>query len=192
MDYFKLLIENYSSSQTESFFKHLKDLVETKSYKKNDIILNVGQTPSKFYILKKGIVRSYITDNKGREYIKRLYMPVAAFAPLTALLQNKPSSFTFDCLSDCELYEGDFNKLKALIETNLEFALIYIKTLEKIHTVFENKIYDLSVLNATERYKKLKDEIPDIENLITQYHIASYLNITPVQLSRIRKELYSK
>ncbi len=54
------------------------------------------------------------------------------------------------------------------------------------------RISELSSLNATERYVKLKKEIPDIDNLIQQYHIASYLNITPVQLSRIRKELYSK
>jgi hypothetical protein len=53
-------------------------------------------------------------------------------------------------------------------------------------------VYDLSVLNSTERYIKLKKEIPDIENLIPQYHIASYLNITPTQLSRIRREYYSR
>jgi len=56
----------------------------------------------------------------------------------------------------------------------------------------DNKIHDLSILNATERFKKLKKEKPTIENLIKQYHIASYLNITPTQLSRIKKEYYSK
>jgi len=37
---------------------------------------------------------------------------------------------------------------------------------------------------------KFKKDNPGIENLIPLYHIASYLNITPVQLSRIRKDLY--
>jgi hypothetical protein len=48
------------------------------------------------------------------------------------------------------------------------------------------------VLNGTERYLKLKKQISGIENLIPQYHIASFLNITPVQLSRIRKDLLKK
>ncbi|MBL4904660.1 MAG: hypothetical protein JKZ00_01235 [Flavobacteriaceae bacterium] len=56
----------------------------------------------------------------------------------------------------------------------------------------EKRITELSTLDATARYLKLKNDIPDIDNLIQQYHIAAYLNITPVQLSRIRKEIYSK
>ncbi len=64
--------------------------------------------------------------------------------------------------------------------------------LEYLFLNMEDRIYDLTLLNATEKYLKLKDEIPEIENLIAQYHIASYLNITAVQLSRIRKEIYSK
>lgn len=64
--------------------------------------------------------------------------------------------------------------------------------LESIFLLLESRIYDLSVLDATERYLKLKNEISNIEEFIPQYHIASYLNISPVQLSRIRKEIYSK
>jgi hypothetical protein len=56
----------------------------------------------------------------------------------------------------------------------------------------ESEIFSLAVLDASERYLKLQEEIPDIDNIMTQYHIAAYLNITPVQLSRIRKKLYSK
>ena len=44
-------------------------------------------------------------------------------------------------------------------------------------------------LNESERYEILKKRIPDIDNLIPQDQIASYLNITPVQLSRLRREM---
>ena len=44
-------------------------------------------------------------------------------------------------------------------------------------------------MDATQRYLKLCKKIPDIESLIPQYQIASYLGITPVQLSRIRKKM---
>jgi hypothetical protein len=56
----------------------------------------------------------------------------------------------------------------------------------------ENRIHDLTSLDATELYLKLKSESPEIEKLIPLYHIASYLNVTPVQLSRIRRDLYKK
>ena len=54
----------------------------------------------------------------------------------------------------------------------------------------EKRIFDLSSLDAKQRYLKLRKFIPEIDALIPQYHIASYLNITPVQLSRIRKDIY--
>ena len=79
-----------------------------------------------------------------------------------------------------------------MTNSDLEFSSFYIKILEGSYINSENKVYDLSVLNSTERYIKLKKEIPDIENLIPQYQIASYLNITPTQLSRIRREYYSR
>ena len=48
---------------------------------------------------------------------------------------------------------------------------------------------ELLSMNATQRYLSLRKQIPNIDNLIPQYQIASYLSITPVQLSRIRAKL---
>ena len=90
------------------------------------------------------------------------------------------------------MLEGDFLKFEELMETSQELTTYYAKTLEKVFLIMIERITELSTLNATEVYTNLKKEIPNIDNLIPQYKIASYLNVTPVQLSRIRKELYSK
>ena len=46
--------------------------------------------------------------------------------------------------------------------------------------------------NATERYEFFRQEHPGLENKIPQYHIASYLGVTPIQLSRIRAKMAGK
>ena len=46
--------------------------------------------------------------------------------------------------------------------------------------------------DATTNYIIFREEFPGLENLIPQYHISSYLGITPVQLSRIRAQLANK
>jgi len=61
--------------------------------------------------------------------------------------------------------------------------------LEQVFISYEERNLDLMTLNATESYIKLRKQIPDIDSLIPQYQIASYLSISPVQLSRIRKKL---
>ena len=109
-----------------------------------------------------------------------------------SLINNQPSEHCYDCLSDCTVYELNYKGFTELSEKSHEFALFQIKLLQASFLKVIGKINDLSSMSATERYLKLKEDIPNIDNLIQQYHIAAYLNISPVQLSRIRKELYSK
>ena len=192
MDFLKTFTEDYSPSQSDAFAEKLSNLLTKKKLKKKEIIVKLKEIPSKFYILKKGIIRSYIVGSQGKEHIKILYTKNNIFAPMTALIKKKPSLYSFDCLTDCEILEGNYTDLLALTNSNLEISILYSKILEEMYVRTDNKIHDLSILNATERFKKLKKEKPTIENLIKQYHIASYLNITPTQLSRIKKENYSK
>lgn len=183
-----MFLPSLSKESLEKF----RELVSVNEHKKGHIIVNEGETPTQFYILKKGIVRSFILNDKGKEHIRTLYIPVTTSGALSSLIKKTPSNATYECLTDCEILEGNFSDFIKLTKEYHDLSLFYNKVLESIFQRTENKVFDLSVLNAKERYLKLKKEVPNIDNLITQYHIAAYLNITPVQLSRIRKDLYSK
>lgn len=175
---------------SEETRKQYASILETKEFKKGEKIAELGEIPSKFFVLTSGVVRSYVTDEKGKEFIRSLYVPMRAVGAFSALIQQKPTEIVYECLTDCKVLMGDFNRFKKLASKNIELASLYNKVLERIFIRMEKRIFELSVLDAKQRYLKLKKHIPEIENLIPQYHIASYLNITPVQLSRIRKELY--
>ena len=190
----KKLIEALSEFHplSDASQKQILGILEYKKFKKKDKLADLGEVPSKFYVLTSGIVRSYVTDERGKEFIRSLYVPLRAVGAFSALIQEKPVEIVYDCPTDCEVLVGDFTKYKELAENNIELSLLYNTILERIFIRMEKRIFELSVLDAKQRYLKLKKHIPDIENLIPQYHIASYLNITPVQLSRIRNDLYKK
>jgi CRP-like cAMP-binding protein len=184
-------INNFHPLSEQSYQKFLS-IAELLKFSNKDILTKYGETPKNLFILKRGVVRSYYTDNNGKEYIRSLFTTFSASGSLGALITNKPSELTYDCLTDCELYAINYKELKKLALQDKDVSYMYANALESIFLIFESRLYDLSVLNATERYLKLKTQIPEIENIIPQYHIASYLNISAVQLSRIRKEIYSK
>lgn len=192
MDFTDRFIEKFSPELSESSKNIFKSNIELKNFKKGDVFVNYGEIPAYFYILKSGVARSFVTDEKGKEYIRTLYVPITTSGSLTSLITRKPSIAIYDCLSDCEILVGDFQVFLEQTRQHHDLSLFYNRILENIFIRTEKRVFDLSVLNATERYIKLKKEIPNINNLIPQYHIASYLNITAVQLSRIRKDLYSK
>jgi len=192
MDFVSRFINTYSPDLSSRSREVFESNIELKTFKKGDVIVNLGEIPTNFYILKKGVLRSFVRDSKGKEHIRTLYIPITTSGSLSSLISKKPSNAIYDCLTDAEILVGDFPTFIKSTEKHHDLSLFYNRILESIFIRTERRIYDLSVLNATERYLKLNTEVPDINNLIQQYHIASYLNITPVQLSRIRKELYSK
>jgi CRP-like cAMP-binding protein len=175
---------------SEETKKQYASLLQIQRFKKKERIADLGDVPTKFFVLMDGVVRSYVTDEKGKEFTRSLYVPMRVVGAFSALIRQKPAEVIYECLTDCTFLVGDFKEFKALAAKNNEIANLYNQLLERIFIRMEKRIFELSMLDAKQRYLKLKKHIPEIENLIPQYHIASYLNITPVQLSRIRKDLY--
>ncbi|OAD44490.1 Crp/Fnr family transcriptional regulator [Polaribacter atrinae] len=189
------ILQNFTSKFkdiSKNSIQKFLNLATEEAYKKNEVISKIGEISKDFYIIKSGVVRSFYSDEKGKESIRTLFTPNKTTGSLASLISKKPSILTYDCLTDCVIYKFNFNELKELATEDIDIDNLYCTMLEYLFLNMEDRIYDLTLLNATEKYLKLKDEIPEIENLIAQYHIASYLNITAVQLSRIRKEIYSK
>tara|TARA_R110000787_G_scaffold19150_5_gene57871 strand:- start:5118 stop:5693 length:576 start_codon:yes stop_codon:yes gene_type:complete len=170
--------------------EQLSSIFEEKKLKKKDKIASFGEVPTSFFVLKSGIARSYITDEKGKQFTRSLYVPMRTVGAFSSLILNKPTEVVYDCLTDCTLLIGNFKEFKELANKNIELSNLYNVILERLFIRMEKRIFDLSSLDAKQRYLKLRKFIPEIDALIPQYHIASYLNITPVQLSRIRKDIY--
>jgi CRP-like cAMP-binding protein len=177
---------------SEEALNLFKSIIVIQKFTKNETYVSLGEFTDKFYILKSGVTRAFTTDEKGKVHIRTLFVPVTTTGSLSALIKNEPSEATYDCLTDCEMLVGDYSAFLKLAQQHHELALFQARILETVFVKVVQRIQELTTLNATERYLKLKKDAPNIDNLIQQYHIASYLNITAVQLSRIRKELYSK
>lgn len=182
---------NYSGLTKESFNLAKKHLSE-KSFKAGEIICGLDDEPRYGYFIKSGIIRAYVINKKGKEFTKSLFSEFQFAGPLSALLENRKSELIYEALTDCEVIQGDYIELRPLFDKNIELMQFSHKMLEFYFISLENKVIELGALTATERYLNLKKRFSTIENLIPQYQIASILGITPIQLSRIRKEIYSK
>lgn len=192
MGFIKDFITNYYPEMPRESRLRFRQLISYKVFKKNEIIINAGVKPTHFYILKSGVARSFFIDKNHNEYIATLFVPDRIIGSLSAMIKSEKSKLTYDCLTECEVFIVSYKDFMDATKDDIYLALMYVKFLEYAFIKMELKTHQLSNLDATERYFALKEDITDIENLIPQYHIASYLNITPVQLSRIRKEILYK
>ena len=174
---------------SEETFSKLVKISTYKKLKAGTQIAKPGELPTKIYMLISGIMRAYLSDEKGKEFNKNFFMPFSFAGALTALIQKQPSKLTYETLTECKVYEVNFNEIVDLCKKDLRVSNLYNRILEHVFIRYEERQLELISMNATKRYLKLRKKIPNIDKLIPQYQIASYLSITPVQLSRIRKKI---
>lgn len=174
---------------SDDTFKKFQKISKFKIIEASKIYSDLGEIPSKVFMLTTGIMRVYLSTECGKEFNKNIFTPYSFVGSLTALIKNSPSELIYETLTDCKGYEIDFKKLRKLCNSDIEISILYNKILEYIFIKYEHRQLELVSLNATQRYLNLKKQIFNIDDLIPQYQIASYLNITPVQLSRIRKNI---
>ena len=152
-------------------------------------LVDSGKKSETMYLLVDGVVRSYIILESGKEVTKSLFTKMELCSPLTSLINQEPSKIIFETLSDCVLLELKYSAFKELCNSNMEILKLYVNYLENHFIRNEEKHLEVLSKGAKERCLVLRERIPAIDNLIPQYQIAAYLNITPVQLSRIRSRL---
>ncbi|WNH10193.1 Crp/Fnr family transcriptional regulator [Thalassobellus suaedae] len=180
---------NSISKISEETFEELQSISKLKRIPAGTQIIKLDEMTSKIYMLVYGVIRCYISTESGKEFNKSFYLPTSFVGSLTALREKKPSFFTFETLTDCKVYEVDYYELMKLCESNLVLKDLHNNILGMLYTQYEKRLVELISMDATKRYLELRKENPNIDELISQYHIASFLGITAVQLSRIRKKI---
>ena len=194
MDTINQFLSEFDPLSTNSR-NEFKQIFSLKTYKKGSVIAGYNQTKGKFFLIKEGITCSYLNDEKGKKVIRTLFLPMSVMASLKSII-NQPNvnnvNVNFHCLTDCKILIADLDDFLNLVDKHHDISKLYIQILEKSYSELIRRITHLTTLEATERYLHLKKIAPSIENQIPQYQIASYLNISPIQLRRIRKKLSGK
>jgi CRP-like cAMP-binding protein len=174
---------------TKTTYKVLQDLAKKKELKSGQSIVEQGNKSNKVSFLTSGLMRAYSTLETGKEITKNIFVPISFVGPFSSILKDEPSLFCYEALVDSTIFEIDFHIFIKISKDNIDISNLYNRILEYVFIMYEAKQLETVAYDATQRYLDLKRRIPNIENLIPQYQIASYLNISPVQLSRIRKAL---
>ncbi len=174
-------------------WEDFKTICSFQDIKKGDALYKMGEIPTSFAFVNKGLFRSYILDDKGSEYNKMFFSENYFPGTMVSLLTKSPSNFEIQALEDSNITLIDFKKYRELLLKYEDLKLFQIYYLEKNWlTVKEAKEVDIIQKDAKERYEEFLEFNSDLEKRLPQYHIASHLGVTPTQLSRIRKSLQNK
>ena len=138
-----------------------------------------------------GIARYYYLSVEGKERNKSFAKPICAITSLPTLIDASPATFSAQALSDCVCLSISYQQIQELNDSYKCWARLCLRIFERLALEKDVRIAELLMCSATERYLIFLEEYAELAEQIPNYHIASYLGITEVALSRIRNKLLS-
>ncbi len=177
------------SHTPESELEKLSAVVKPMVLKARENFLRAGEVPDRFAFVKRGLLRYYYLDESGNEFTKNFFQEGFFLTSYSAMIQNRPSHFTIEALEESSIVVIYYKDWIRLYHGHACWAYFLVAMLERAFSIKETREREFLLLDAEARYRSFLESYPGLESRIKQHMIASYLGITPVALSRIRKKM---
>lgn len=164
-------------------------IFQVKTAEKGDFILLPGDLEYELMFVYEGLLRIYYINEEGEESNKAFPAEGMFAGPLATALLGMPSRYGIQALEPTKMLATNYNNYFDILERHPVFDRLGRKVLEWVLGQRELREQSLLQKSAKERYKDFLEERPDLVQRIPQYHIASYLGITEVSLSRLRNTM---
>lgn len=155
------------------------------AYPKGHLLLHAQKVERDIYFIKRGIVRAY-TDTEDNQITFWFGKEGDAVVSMRSYVAGRKGYETIELLEDSVLYRLDMASLGRLFAADLHVANWGRRFAEQELLGTEERLIARQFRTASERYGDLLRGDPELVRRIQLSHIASYLGITQVSLSRIR------
>ncbi|MFN8236574.1 MAG: Crp/Fnr family transcriptional regulator [Chitinophagales bacterium] len=162
-----------------------------KSYKKGENFINANNLNTKIAFILKGGFRFFYEKNDN-EITCLLAFENGLIGSFESNILKQPCTQTIQAIEDSELFIIDYKDLEALYDRSPKFERVGRLILEYYLAFLQQRITSYLLDTPEERYMRLIRETPDLLNRVPLQYIASYIGVTPVSLSRIRKRILKK
>ena len=184
----KDIVNSFTQVSNESFGQ-LATCFEHRSMEKGTVFVRRGYPDENEYFLREGICRSFLLSPEGDETTLSFFQAPAVLTPHVTRTVKGIALLNFEALTPLVLTLIKEEELLALMVKNLDIrefgnTVLRNELIEKV-----NKEIGLATLTARERLLAFRKQYKGLENLLPHPIIASYLGITNISLSRLRREL---
>lgn len=177
-----------SEEEMEGLLRH----ASIKTFSRKDWLSLPGKVPDEIFFINRGLIRVMIADAQGVEHTTHFALENQFIADYSGFILRQPAQYALQAIVDTETVvlprraiEWGYAHLREgqnLGRLVAEFYFLYL----------DNRIVQQYSLSPKERYDHISQVFPNIHNRVPQHMIASYLGITSVHLSRLKKTAREK
>lgn len=173
------------STMTHDELDILESILVSQKYAKCEMILKEGEICRQFLYIDKGLVRQFYFKH-GKEVTEHLGQEQTIVMCIESLFKEEPTKLQVEALEPTTVYALPKADLERVAMHNVNIQILYRKILEESLIISQIHADLVRFETAQDRYKKLCKLCPQVVLRAPLVYIASYLQMTPETLSRVR------
>ena len=184
----ELFLGKWLNLSEQSVVLELLKEAQTIHVKRNSLLVEAGEIQQQVLVLVRGVARGFLLDADGRDITDCFaYRQGEVLMGCNAL--GTPSLISLETMRDCELLSIPLSRVLPLMDENPVLLKCYIQFLLKgLDRHWEGKML-MYRCSAMERYQWFLKKYPGLIDQVSNKHVASFLGMTPVTLSRLRRSV---
>lgn len=173
------------STMTHDELDILESILVPMKFAKGDMILKEGEVCRCIYFIDKGLVRQFYIKH-GKEVTEHLGDDHSVFMCIESLFKEVPTQLQVEALEPCMIYALPKDRLERVALHNVNIQILYRKILEESLILSQVHADLVRFETAQDRYRRMCKLYPQVVLRAPLLFIASYLQMTPETLSRVR------
>lgn len=173
------------STMTLDELDMLESILVARKYAKGEMILKAGEVCRDINYIDRGLIRQYYHKH-GKEVTEHLGDDHTIFMCIESLFKEEPSNIEVEALETSIIYSLPKAELEKVALHNVNIQLMYRKILEESLILSQIHADLVRFETAQDRYRRMCKIMPQVILRAPLVYIASYLQMTPETLSRVR------
>jgi CRP-like cAMP-binding protein len=193
MDY-QLLLDNFKQFVllTPGEEQEVLSYATERSFKRREFITADNEINRYTNFIVKGSCRVFYIDNDGHEHIVQLGISRWWTGDFSSFITQQPGMMYTESLEQTDLLSFSYDNLQKVYERVPKMERFFRLIIQRAYASFQKRVLQSLSMDAEQRYIAFRNAYPEMDQQISQKHIASYLGMSPEFLSTIKKRIVQK
>lgn len=181
------LLPHLPVDRIEAAARHLAPRFHPLQVPPKVALLRQGEVWQRAFLIQSGLIRMHFVDREGHEFNKNFYAEGSLICPIAPAMWSQPSLFGIHTIEATRCWVADAAAWRTGLDEHGLWRELQAELLARLLTGKLQREHDLLALDGRQRYRAFDQRFPGLAGRVPLKHLASFLGMTDVSLSRLRR-----